>query len=503
MIGFSNKKYLLVQQRAIEERMARVGRLYLEFGGKLLNDGHAMRTLPGYDPQIKLKLLKNLKKNLAVIYCISAKQLKSKKTRGDWGLTYDLAALRDLKELKQADLPVAGVVINRFEGENEAQIFARRLKRQAVKVFYRYEISNYPHDLDLILSRKGFGQDDHLKINKPLIVVWGAGGGSGKLSTCLGQIYNDANQKINSGYAKLETFPVWNLPLEHPVNVAYEASTADLGDTNIIDPFYLAAYGKTAVNYNRDIEAFPIIKEIFEKVLPKDNFCRCYQSPTEMGINLLKDGIIDDGLVKRAAKQEINFYLFRYRQEYNQGLISRQVLGRMNLLMKKVAIKETFLPPVTAARAAMKEAEKRTDKGDQGINCGAALQLPTGQIVSGKNSPLLYAEAAAILNTLKVLAGIDDKYDLITKDVINQVRELKRQIGEKSYSLTCHEALLALSTSAKTNPLVIEAQSQLALLRGCFLHTTHSPASGDMDIFRKLGVWVSTDGKIEKIDSLK
>jgi len=474
-------------------------RLYLEFGGKLLKDYHAARTLPGYDPEAKLKLLKSLEKDIAVIYCISAKQLENGKIRGDFGIGYDLATLKALEKLKEAGLPVAGVVINRYEGEKEAQIFAKRLQRMDLSVYYRQEISDYPDNLDLILSKKGYGGDDYIDIDKQLIVVWGAGPGSGKLSTCLGQIYNDARKGLDSGYAKLETFPVWDLPLNHPVNVAYEASTADLGDNNLIDPFHLDAYEERAVNYNRDVEAFPIIKEIFNELLPEDNFCRQYQSPTDMGVNLLSQGIVDEKKVKQAAKKEINFYLFRYRQEYKKGLLDKEVLIRMSVLMKKVNINEEYLPTVKPARKARKKARKSENKGEKGVNCGAAIELKTGKVTSGKNSPLLHAESAVVLNALKVLAGIADEHDLITEEVIKQVRRLKKEIEKGSLSLTCSETLLALTISAQINPLAQKAVNQLENLRRCFMHTTHRPAPADDNLFRKLNIWVSTDGKIEKV----
>ncbi len=499
---FSTKKYLTAQKKAIERRMSQTpARLYLEFGGKLLKDYHAARTLPGYDPESKLKLLKSLKKDMAVIYCISAKQLENGKIRGDWGIGYDLATLKTLEKLKKANLPVAGVVINRYEGESEAKIFAKRLRRLNLPVYYRQEISGYPDNLDLILSENGYGRDDYLNIDKQLIVVWGAGPGSGKLSTCLGQIYNDAQCGLNSGYAKLETFPVWDLDLNHPVNVAYEASTADLGDSNLIDPFHLEAYDKKAINYNRDVEAFPIIKEVFSKLFSEDNYCCQYQSPTDMGVNLLSQGIVDEEKVKQAAKKEINFYLFRYRQEYKQGLLDEEVLRRMSILMKKVNIGETFLSTVAPARQARKDAVRKRNKGEKGINCGAAVELNSGQVISGKNSPLLHAESATVLNSLKILAGIDDNHDLITEEVIKRVRKLKRQIGEGSLSLTCSETLIALTISAQINPLAQKALDQLENLNYCFMHTTHRPAPADASIFRKLNIWVSTDGIVEKIEN--
>lgn len=498
--GFSTEKYLTAQKKAIEERLAKFsGRLYLEFGGKLLDDFHAARTLPGYDPNAKGLLLKSLKKDLEIVYCISAKQLVAGKKRGDWGIGYDLATLKILEELEDWGLPVLGVVINRYEGEKEVEFFERKLRILGVRVYKRREIEGYPHDLELILSKKGFGGDDYIRTSKPLVVVWGAGPGAGKLSTCLGQIYLDQQAGIDSGYAKFETFPIWNLPLNHPVNVAYEAATADLGDYNLVDPFHLQAYGKVAVNYNRDVESFPILQAIFEKITGRGNFTREYKSPTDMGVNMAKEGIIDEEIVKTAAKKEINFYLFRYREEFKEGLVTEEVLNRMEVLMQKVGIEEDFLGTVGMARRAREEAKKKKGKGEKGIFCGAAIELSDGQIISGKNSPLLFAEAAAVLNSLKVLAKIPDRLKLISPTVIKQINKMKKIVGEKSYSLNCAEALLALAVSGEFNPLAERAKKFLPKLRGCFMHTTHALAGADRDLFRKLGIWVSTDGLKEKI----
>lgn len=476
------------------------GRLYLEFGGKLLDDFHASRTLPGYDPNAKLLLLKSLKKDLGILYCISAKQLVNGKVRGDWGVGYDLATIKTLESLEKHNLPLIGVVINRLEGETEAKVFEERLKRMGIRVYKRREIKNYPNDLSLILSKKGYGGDDYIKVNQPLVVVWGAGPGSGKMSTCLGQIYNDNQRGVDSGYAKFETFPIWDLPLEHPVNIAYEAATADLGDYNVIDKFHYRAYQKKAVNYNRDVESFPILQGIFKKITKAGNFSREYRSPTDMGFNVIKQAIVDDTGVKEAAKKEINFYLFRYREEYKKGLVSAETLARMDKLLRRVGIKEDFLPTVAAARRAREQAVKQKGKGEKDIFCGAAIELSDGQVVCGKNSSLLYAEAAAILNATKTLAKIEDDFDLISSSVIKQINKLKVQMEEASFSLNCSEALLALAVSSQTNPLAERAQKHLAELKGCFLHATHRPAIADENVFRKLGIWVSTDGMVEKLN---
>jgi len=371
-----------------------------------------------------------------------------------------------------------------------------------VKVFKRYEIEEYPKRVERILSDHGYGRDDYIKTKKPLVVVWGAGGGSGKLSTCLGQLYQDARRGITSGYAKFETCPVWNLPVNHPVNVAYEAATADLGDFNLIDSFHFQAYQEEAVNYNRDIEAFPIVKALLDRIwAQKEPLCR-YRSPTDMGFNVLKEGIVDEKVISEAAKKEVVFYLFRYRQEYQKGLIDQKVLKKMAFLLDKLGISEEYLKTVPLARKAEKMAKKKLGKGENGVFCGAAIELSGGHMVVGKNSPLLHAETAAILNAIKFLAGIPDDLDLISKSIIKQIGYFKKQIGEKSQSLNCSEALLALNVSAQTNTLAKKAQGFLPNLRGCFMHTTHELSWPDKDIFKKLGVWVSTDSKTAKIRNI-
>jgi uncharacterized protein (UPF0371 family) len=499
-VGFSTKKYLEFQKAAIKERLSKFpGKLYLEFGGKLIDDYHAVRTLPGYDPNAKLELLLSLKKDLEIIYCISAKQLQQRKIRGDLNLTYDLATLKAIADLKKYKLPLHSVVINRYEGEAEAIIFKKRLERNNKKVFLRKEIKNYPNNISYILSKRGYGGDHYLKTSKSLVVVWGAGPGAGKLSTCLGQVFLDQQHGINSGYAKFETFPIWDLPLNHAVNVAYEAATADLGDFNLIDPHHFKHYHKKSVNYNRDVEAFPIISKLVKKVVPKDNFMHNYFSPTDMGINLANKGIVDDKIVSQAAKMEIIFYLFRYRAEYAKGILDKEVLDRMEKIMSRLNLRETDLETVSAARDAAQQAMEEKGKGEKGIFCGSAIQLSDGRIVYGKNSSLLHAEAAAMLNAIKVLAKIPDSVNLISKEVIQRINLQKDLIGEERKSLTTAETLLALAISSISNPLAKKAQTELKYFRHCYLHSTHSLSQSDEVIFRKLGMWVTTDAKEKDI----
>ena len=499
-IGFNTRKYLRAQEKAVRKRLTKFKhRLYLEIGGKLYADFHATRTLPGYDPDAKLLLLKNLKKDLEIIFCVSAKQLTSGKIRGDWGIGYDLATIAGLEDLENFGFPVRAVVINRFAGEKEAEILKKRLQRKGYKVYLRYEMEDYPKNLDLIVSPRGYGKDDYVKTKKPLVVVWGTGPGSGKFSTCLGQIYHDQKRGLDSGYAKIETFPIWNLPLKHPVNLAYEAATADLGDFNLVDPYHLAAYKKVAINYNRDVEIFPILAGLIQKIVNKKSFMTTYRSPTDMGINMIKEGIIDEKIVSQAAKREMIFYLFRYRQEYLKGLVDKKTLDRMDLLLEKAGVSEEYLPTVPAARKAKKEAEKDKRKGEGGVYCGAAIELRDGRIITGKNSPLLHAEAACILNAIKFLAGIPDRVDLLSAQMIKSLNRAKKDIlKEKSESLEANETIIALATSQLTNLTIQKALIKLSELKGCYLHTTHLPSKGDQGIFRKLGIWVSTDEEVVK-----
>jgi len=498
--GFDTEKYLKFQKRAIEKRLAKFkDKLYLEIGGKLYGDFHAARTLPGYDPDTKLLLLKRLRRDLEIVFCISAKQLSSGKMRGDLGISYDLATVVALEGLKKFGFSVRAVVINRFAKELEAEVLKKRLQRKGYQVYLRYEIEGYPENLDLVLGKEGYGKDNYIETKKPLVIVWGTGPGSGKFSTCLGQIYHDQRRGLDSGYAKFETFPIWNLPLEHPVNLAYEAATADLGDFNLVDPYHLAAYKKVAINYNRDLEGFPILVGLVHKFGNQKNFMVHYRSPTDMGVNMMKKGIVHDEIVSRAAKREIIFYLFRYHQEYFKGLVDKKTLDKIGLLLKRAGVSEDSLPTVPAARWARKKAEKDRKKGERGIYCGVAIELKNGKIITGKNSPLLHAEAACILNAIKVLAGIPDSIDLLSSQTIESFKEIKEKIlKEESKSLELNEVLVALAILAPTNPTIKKVMEKLSELRGCYLHTTHRPSAGDETIFRKLGLWVSTDGLVSK-----
>jgi len=496
-LGFDTEKYLQAQEKGIRQRLKQSQKLYLEFGGKLLFDGHAARTLPGYDPTAKLQLLQRLKRDLEILICVSAKELEKGKLHGDANLNNKEFTLKILSELKNHRLPVTAIVINRFEGKPVALKFEKRLKRLGLKTYKRKEIPGYPTETDFIISQKGYGADPFIKTTKPIVLVTAPAPNGGKFSTCLGQLYHENKRGRNAAYAKFETFPVWNLPLKHPVNIAYEASTADLGDFNLVDPFHLEAYKKTAVNYNRDVEAFVIIKKMLRKIIPANNLSASYQSPTDMGVNCIKEGIIDDKIVQESAKQEILFYYFRHLTETKKGLPSEKALQKVELLMEELDLKPEDRKVVPVARKAFREAQKQRSRGERKTYCGAAIELADGQIIAGKNSPLLHAESAAALNAIKVLAGIPDKIPLLSPKIVAGVNRVKQEIlKEKSESLNLSEVLIALSMASAANPTANHALKCLTQLRGCKMHTTHIPARGDESAFRKLGLWVTTDANV-------
>ncbi|MFO7918617.1 MAG: DUF1846 family protein [Anaerolineae bacterium] len=493
--AFSTEKYLQAEEQAIKRRLKRVnGRLYIEIGGKLLADNHAARTLPGYNPEAKLRLLKNLKDQIEIIYCVGTPHLKQGKTRSDYNISYADFTIKALQKLESLGLSKPKIAINLFAGEDEAQRFAARLKNTGYQVFLRHLIANYPRNIDNILGKRGFGKDPYIPVEREIVIVNGPGPNSGKLSTCLGQLYHEHRENRKSGFAKLETFPVWNLPLNHPVNIAYEAATADLGDQNVIDPFHLEAYDASAVNYNRDVESFPILKKILDRLSPTGK--SMYQSPTDMGINEIKEGIIDDQETRDAAKQEIIFYLFRYREDVLKGVGEERAVERTKTLMQQLDLKETDRPTVTPAREAAQQAISQPEKGNKGFYCGAAIELPNKKVVTGKNSPLLHAEAAALLNALKRLAKIPDTIDLLSENLIQEVTEFKKsKLKQTSTSLDAYEVLFALTLSMTANPSVEKALDQVPKLRNCSAHTTHILNGGDQKAFQKLKIWYTTDGR--------
>ncbi|MFC1568398.1 DUF1846 domain-containing protein [Candidatus Margulisiibacteriota bacterium] len=490
-IGFDTEKYLKEQSQAILERVKRFdNKLYLEFGGKLIFDYHAARVLPGFDPNIKVRLLQKLKDKAEIILCIYAGDIERKKLRADFGITYDTAALKLIDDLKEWGIDLLAVVITRFADQPAAKIFKNKLERRNIPVFTHAFTKGYPTEVDTIVSDEGYGANPYIKSKKPIVVVTGPGPGSGKLATCLSQLYHDYRQGIKSGYSKFETFPIWNIPLKHPVNIAYEAATADLRDFNMIDSFHLDAYGKTSINYNRDVEAFPLLKRILEKITGAEAF---YKSPTDMGVNKAGFGIVDDEVCQEAAKQEIIRRYFKYACEYMMGFADKETAERAELIMDELGLKPGDRKVVDAARQAALAGEKKK-KGNEGFFCGAALELPDGSIVTGKNFSLMHASSSLILNAVKKLAEIPDKLHLLSPTIVESIGKLKESVLKaKAVSLDLGETLIALGISAATNPTAQLAMEKLNELQGCEVHLTHMPTPGDEAGLRRLGVNVTCD----------
>jgi uncharacterized protein (UPF0371 family) len=506
--AFDNEKYIAEQASYIRERMKRFeGRLYLEFGGKLLADFHAARVLPGYDPNVKIRLLKELESEAEIVLCIHAGAIEHRKIRADYGITYDADAMKLIDDLGEWGLSVAAVVITRWEAQGAARAFKTKLENRGVRVYTHTPTKGYPTDLDTIVSEDGYGANPRIEISRPLVVVTGPGPGSGKMATCLSQVYHDHRMGVRAMYAKFETFPIWNLPLKHPVNIAYEAATLDLKDFNLIDPFHLEATGETAVTYNRDVESFPILKAILDRITDDPG---AYRSPTEMGVNRAGFAIVDDRACREAAKQEVVRRYLRCASEYMMGMADKASLEKADLLLKELGIGPEYRAVVPAARAAAEAARAAAEsrnlsgaaagapgeqvKGVDSVFCGAALQLPSGEIVTGKNSKLLHAATAAVINGSKRLAGLPDAIPLLSPLVIESIVRLKRDVLHgKSASLDVDEALIALSIGATLTPMVQTCLDALRGLRGCQMHLTHVPSPGDEAGLRKLGVNLTSD----------
>ncbi len=490
-IGFDNEKYLAQQSAEILHRIAQFGdKLFLEFGGKLLYDYHAARVLPGYDPNVKMRLLQKLKDKIDIILCIYAGDIEHKKMRADFGISYDADAMKLIDDLREWGLDVRAVVITRFEEQPAASQFRNKLERRGITVHTHKFTKGYPTSVEMIVSEQGYGANQYVATTKPIVVVTGPGPGSGKLATALSQLYHERKRGVHAGYAKFETFPIWNLPLKHPVNVAYESATADLRDFNMIDSHHLEAYNERTVNYNRDVEAFPLLRRIIEKITGEP--C-VYKSPTDMGVNRAGFGIIDDEVVRQAAIQEIIRRYFRYSCEYAIGLCDKGTVERSQLIMEEIGAKAEDRPVVLPARQAAEEARDR-GKGNDGIFCGAALALPDGTVITGKNSPMMHAAASLILNTAKHLAGIPAKLDLLPKSIIESLTHFKRDVlNGKRLSLDLEETLIALSISGAANPVAQTAVEKLKEIRGCDVHITHIPTPGDEAGLRKLGLNLTCD----------
>jgi uncharacterized protein (UPF0371 family) len=489
--GFDNEKYLKQQTSAILERVKKFNnKLYLEFGGKIVFDYHASRVLPGFDPNVKMRLLQKLKDNADIILCIYAGDIERRKVRADFGITYDVDTLKLIDDLRDWGIDICAVVITRFNDQPSVRVFKNKLERRQIKVYTHRATKGYPTDIDQIVSDKGYGANDYIKTKKPLVVVTGPGPGSGKLATCLSQLYHEHKRGINAGYAKFETFPIWNIPLMHPVNVAYEAATADIRDFNLVDPHHKNAHNEVAINYNRDVEVFPVLKRILEKITGSGSI---YQSPTDMGVNRAGFGIVHDNLVQDAAKQEIIRRYFRYACEYMIGVADKETVERVEALMKRLHIRPVDRRVVNPARHAADDARKKK-KGNEGIFCGAAIELNDGSIVTGKNSQLMHASSSLVLNAIKKLSSIPDKIHLLSPSTIESIANLKRNVlNAKSVSLDLDETLIALSISAASNPTAKQAMNDLDGLKGCEVHMTYIPSPGDEAGLRRLGVNLTSD----------
>ena len=475
-IAFDNDKYIQMQSAHIRERIAQFGgKLYLEFGGKLYDDNHAARVLPGFHPDSKLRMLLQLKDQVEMVIAISADDIEKNKVRGDLGITYDRDVIRLIDIFRGFGLYVSSVVLTRYHKQPLTDAFQSRLEGLGIKVYHHYDIAGYPSNTSVIVSDDGFGRNDYIETTRELVVVTAPGPGSGKLATCLSQLYHDHEQGKTAGYAKFETFPIWNLSINHPVNLAYEAATADLQDVNMIDPFHLDAYGVTTVNYNRDVEAFPVLVAIFEKIL---GHCP-YKSPTDMGVNMVGNCIIDDEAVRRASAQEILRRYYVALCDQKQGKADGEVVRKLELLMKKVNVTPKDRKVIDAAL----ELADQTDKP------AAAMELPDGTIVRGKTSDLLGASSALLLNALKALGGIRDGLHLISPVVLDPIQHLKvAHLGNRNPRLHTDETLIALSISAATSPMAELAMQQLDKLRGCEVHSSVILSPVDEKTFRRLGV---------------
>lgn len=488
-IGFDHKKYLEEQSKFILERVQSYDKLYLEFGGKLLFDMHAKRVLPGFDENAKIKLLQKLKEKVEVIICVYSGDIERNKIRGDFGITYDLDVFRLIDDLRAHGLLVNSVVITRYEGQPGTNIFINKLERRGIKVYKHEATQGYPTDVDLIVSDEGYGKNPYIETTKPIVVVTAPGPGSGKLATCLSQLYHEYRRGNEAGYSKFETFPVWNLPLKHPVNIAYEAATVDLKDVNMIDPFHLEAYNQVTVNYNRDIESFPLLKRIIEKITGKESV---FKSPTDMGVNRVGFGIIDDEVVKEASKQEIIRRYFRTGCEYKKGYTDKETFMRSKLLMDELNLKEEDRKVVAPAREYGEKAKELSEKND--IVPAIALELQDGTIICGKRGTLMDAAASVLLNATKHYAKISDDIHLISPVILEPIIDMKlKTLHSKTTTLSSEEILIALSICAATNPMAQVAMKQLSKLKGCQAHSTFILSEQDEQTYRKLGIEVTSD----------
>jgi len=480
-IGFDNEKYLKMQSEHIQERIDKFGdKLYMEFGGKLFDDFHASRVLPGFEPDSKLRMLMKLSDRAEIIIVISARDIEKNKVRGDLGITYDEDVQRLMQEFESRGLYVGSVVLTNYAGQMRAVEFKEKLEKKNVKVYLHYTIEGYPSNIPLIVSEDGFGKNEYIETTRPLVVVTAPGPGSGKMATCLSQLYHDNKRGIKAGYAKYETFPIWNIALKHPINLAYEAATADLNDVNMIDPFHLEAYGETTVNYNRDIEIFPVLNAIFEGIYGENP----YKSPTDMGVNMVGNCIVDDKVCEEASYMEIIRRYYRATNDFIKGKGKDNVVYKIELLLKQAKISTDDRKVTVAAKQRAEEL---------GVPC-AAIELADGKIITSKTTDLLGASAALLLNALKYLGGVEDEVHLISREAIEPIQELKtKYLGGKNPRLHTDEVLIALSVSAINDENARIALAQLPKLKGCQVHTSVMLSGVDIKTFKKLGVDLTSE----------
>ncbi|MBO4325003.1 MAG: DUF1846 domain-containing protein [Lachnospiraceae bacterium] len=480
-VGFDNNKYLEMQSAHIKERIGQFGgKLYLEFGGKLFDDFHASRVLPGFEPDSKIRMLKQLKEDAEIVIAINANDIIKKKVRGDLSITYDVDVLRLIDAFRGYGLYVGSVVLTQFTEHDNVLSYQKKLEELGLKVYRSYKIEGYPSNISKIVSDEGYGKNDYIETSRSLVVVTAPGPGSGKMATCLSQLYHEHKRGIRAGYAKFETFPIWNLPLKHPVNLAYEAATADLKDVNMIDPFHLEAYGVTTVNYNRDVEIFPVLNAMFERIFGKSP----YKSPTDMGVNMAGNCIIDDEATRIASREEIIRRYYSTLCECRKNRADEDAVYKIELLMEQAGIRKEDRKVVPAAL------QKAEETGAPAV----AIELNDGTIITGKTSPLLGASSAAILNALKYMAGIDDNTRLLSPEILEPIQDLKvNHLGNRNPRLHTDETLLALSIVASTVPIAEEAMKQLENLKCCEVHSSVILSGVDEGVFRKLGMHLTCE----------
>ncbi len=488
-IGFDHEKYLKEQSKYILERVNNFDKLYLEFGGKLMGDLHAKRILPGFDENAKIKVLQHIKDQVEVVICVYAGDIERNKVRGDFGITYDMEVLRLIDDLRRYNLDVNSVVITRFEGQPATTVFINKLERRGIKVYKHAPTKGYPSDVDTIVSDEGYGSNPYIETTKPIVVVTAPGPNSGKLGTCLSQLYHENKRGNSVGYSKFETFPVWNLPLNHPVNIAYEAATVDLKDVNMIDSFHLDAYGEKSVNYNRDLELFPVLKKIIEKITGKESM---FKSPTDMGVNRVGYGIVDDEVVRNASIEEIIRRYFNTACQYKKGQVNKDAYETISLILEKVNVKPEDRTVVIPSREYSEKLRQEADRQD--VYPVVALQVLDGTIITGKSSDLMCASAAAILNAVKHMANIPDEMLLISPVILNPIIKLKTEtLGGINVSLGLEEVLSALAICAVTNPTAELAMEKLSELKNIQAHSTTIISQDDEQTFRKLGIQITCD----------